>query len=512
MDNSINILLLEDNFYDAQLVFNQVKKSVDVFEWNHVSDLIEFIQILDCSKPDIILSDYNLIGFTGLDALEIVKQKCPLIPFIIVTGNLDEETAAETIKAGAWDYVVKDRLGRLDLAIKNALELKDEKEAKTLALEKLKKSEERFTLAVDGTMDGIWDHNLETGECYYSPRYKLMLGYNKEEFDDNCKTWINLLHHDDKEPTLLCLQKHLIQELPQYQAEFRMKCKDGTYKWILGRGKATFDSSGKACRISGSNKDISESKEKEFELVQAKEKAEESDRLKTAFLNNVSHEIRTPMNAILGFSNLLNRPVLSDENKYSYTQIINSSVNRLLKIVNDILDISKIESNQLELLISNIKIKRILDQVTHDHKQSQLYISKSEIEFRTKFPKEIDDYFLNTDPNRFRQIWDNLIVNSLGFTDKGFIEIGCTRVEVNGNAPQLEFYVKDSGIGISETDKNVIFELFRQCDNDRFKEGAGLGLCITKAIVELLGGKIWFESKVGLGTTFHFTFPLAYNS
>jgi len=506
MTKPLNILLLEDNLNDAELIRFQLTKSGFNFRLAHIIELDLFIETVRVSQPDLILSDYNLIGYTGLDALQIVKTECPLIPFIIVTGNLDEETSAETIKSGAWDYVLKDRLGRLELAIKNALELKKEKAEKAKALENLKKSEERFSLAVNGTMDGIWDQNIETGECYYSPRYKSMLGYNEQEFKDICNTWINLLHPDDKEATLLALLKNLNHELPQYKAEFRMKCKDGTYKWILSLGKAIFDNTGKACRITGSNKDISERKERERELIEAKEKAEESNRLKSAFLNNISHEIRTPMNAIQGYSDLFNKRALTEDKKNQFNEIINKSGKRLLHIVDDILDISKIESKQLEINTEIRKVKPLLDEIIDEHRQRELVDSKPNIEFRTAFPSNFMESTLVTDPVRFKQIWYNLISNSIKFTDKGFVEIGCQLK--NSITEEIVFYVKDTGIGISDLEKDKIFEPFRQADNERFKEGTGLGLSITKGLVQLLNGKIWFESIVNIGTIFYFSFPL----
>ena len=225
MEKTIKILLLEDNIYDAELIHHQISKNNINHNFKHVSKLDEFGKAMDEYKPDIILSDYNLVGFTGLDALEFAKQKCPLTPFIIVTGTIDEETAAETIKKGAWDYVVKERLSRLDSAMKKALQLKEEIEKSAISREKLKISEERFKLAIEGSQDGIWDWDLKSNEIYFSSRWKSMLGYEDSEIENNYASWESLLHPDDKESTLDALKKHLQKETPYYQSEFRLKSK-----------------------------------------------------------------------------------------------------------------------------------------------------------------------------------------------------------------------------------------------------------------------------------------------
>jgi len=282
MGKIIKILLLEDNLHDAELINHQISKSIIKYQFKHVAKLNDFSQAIGEYIPDIILSDYNLPGFTGLDALEIARQKCPLIPFIIVTGTIDEETAAKTIKMGAWDYVVKERLTRLSSAMKNALELKYEKGKRVIDREKLRISEERYMLAIEGSQDGLWDWNLKTNEVYLSSRWKSMLGYNYYDIENNYNEWENLLNPDDKDLTLSILKKHLNKESKFYNVEYRLKCKDGSYKWVFTRGKTIFDKNGSPYRMAGSQTDISEQKLMEEKLIEAKEKAEEN---KEQFIN-----------------------------------------------------------------------------------------------------------------------------------------------------------------------------------------------------------------------------------
>ena len=501
MEENIKILLLEDNSTDAELIHHQISKSIIKYQFKHISKFNDFSKAVEEYLPDIILSDYNLHGFTGLDALEIARQKCPLIPFIIVTGTIDEETAAKTIKQGAWDYVVKERLSRLSSAIKNVLELKDERNKRAIDREKLRISEERYTLAIEGSQDGIWDRDLKTDKMYFSRRWKSMLGYEEHEIENNHNSWEKLLHPDDKKITLAALDNHLNKRTPFYQAEFRLKCKDGSYKWIFARGKALFDKNGIPYRIAGSHTDISERKLMEEKLIKSKEKAEESDRLKSAFLANMSHEIRTPMNGIIGFASLLNESDLSGESQKKYIKFIEKSGVRMLEIINNIISISKIESGLVEVNSKEFNI---------NEQQEELYtffkpeVEAKGIDFSYKSFLPLNHSIIKTDKDKFFSILTNLIKNAIKYTEKGSIEFG-----YNLKGKFIEFYIKDTGIGIEDSRQGVIFDRFIQADieNKMARQGAGLGLSISKAYVELLGGNMWVKSETGKGSVFYFTIP-----
>jgi len=501
MDNFIKILLLEDNRHDAELIHHQISKNINKYKFKHVSKFNDFSNALDEYIPDIILSDFNLLGFTGLDALKLAKQKCPLIPFIIVTGTIDEETAAETIKQGAWDYVVKERLSRLNSAMKNALELKYEKEKRAIDKEKLRISEERYKLSIEGSQDAIWDRDLRTNKIYFSSRWKSMLGYEDHEIENSYKSFEKLLHPDDKEFALAAMESHLKKENPFYQVEFRLKCKDGSYKWVFARGKAIFDKKGLPYRIAGSHTDISERKLMEKKLIKAKEKAEESDKLKSAFLANMSHEIRTPMNGILGFASLLNEPNLSGESQKMYIKLIEKSGIRMLEIINNIISISKIESGLIE--VNNIEFN-INEQQENLYTFFKSEVEAKKIDFSFKSSLPFESAIIKTDKDKFLSVLTNLIKNAIKYTEKGSIEFG-----YNLKGKFLEFYIKDTGIGIESNRQKVIFERFIQADiEDKMAvQGAGLGLSISKAYVKILGGKIWVESETGKGSAFYFTIP-----
>ncbi len=255
-----------------------------------------------------------------------------------------------------------------------------------------------------------------------------------------------------------------------------------------------------------SNEELS-AREKELqkinqELTIAKEKAEESDRLKSAFLANMSHEIRTPMNGILGFSSLLKEPGLSGEEQQEYIRIIEKSGDRMLNIINDLISISKIESGQMEISTESMNINQqfnfLNDFFKHETKQKGLI-------FCMRCPLPDNKVSINTDKEKFVAILINLIKNSIKYTNNGSIEFG---YEFKGD--HFEFYVKDTGIGIPKNKQQMIFNRFVQVDSSISSgyEGAGLGLSITKAYVEMLGGSIWLDSEIGKGTIFFFTIPV----
>jgi signal transduction histidine kinase len=238
------------------------------------------------------------------------------------------------------------------------------------------------------------------------------------------------------------------------------------------------------------------------ELVIAKDKAEESDRLKTEFLSNLSHEIRTPMNGILGFTDLMREPGLLEDDRQLYVGIIEKSVNRLLKIINNLIDISKIQSGFVAL---NFDTRNIFEYLTHFVSQHQNEASQKGLELVIDFQLHDKLKTISSDFAKLDTILLNLIKNALAYSDKGKVKIGC---QLNNNS--YVFFVSDNGIGIPREKQQIIFDRFVKGDSSLTNntEGSGLGLAITKAYVEMLGGQIWVESEVDFGSTFYFSIPL----
>ncbi len=250
--------------------------------------------------------------------------------------------------------------------------------------------------------------------------------------------------------------------------------------------------------------------ERTKELLEAKEKAEESDRLKSAFLANMSHEIRTPMNGILGFAELLKEPGLSGDAQQVYIGIIQKSGERMLNIINEIVEISKIESGLMKLDIKGFNIN---EQIEYIYTFFIPEAKTKEIQLSYKNSLPFEKAKIKTDHEKLYAIIVNLVKNAIKYTKKGSIEFGYEVIEMMNPFSQLEmsiqFYVKDTGIGIQKDRQKAIFERFIQADieNRMAYQGAGLGLAISKSYVEMLGGKIWVESEESVGSTFYFTLP-----
>lgn len=251
--------------------------------------------------------------------------------------------------------------------------------------------------------------------------------------------------------------------------------------------------------------DITDRKQNEQELIKAKEYAEKSDRLKSAFLANMSHEIRTPMNGILGFTELLLEPDLSSKQKKEYIKIVQQCGQRMLSTVNDIVEISKIEAGLVQPNLTKTDVNGRTEEL---FRFFQPEADKKGIKLSLEMQLPQADKNITTDQNKLDSILTNLIKNALKYTDTGYIQMGCL-----SNNSEVEFYIKDTGIGIPKERQKAIFERFIQADiaDTRAFQGSGLGLAISKSYIEMLGGRIWVESREGKGSTFYFTLPIKNN-
>ena len=290
-----------------------------------------------------------------------------------------------------------------------------------------------------------------------------------------------------------------------WNGEFHNKKKNGELYWESAIISPIFDDLGSITHYLGIKEDITAKKQLLDELIAAKGKAEESDRLKSAFLANMSHEIRTPMNGILGFADLLKEPNLSGEEMLEYIEIIEKSGARMLNLIDEIVDISKIEAGLMEVHIRDTNINKQIEYIYKFFK-AEVESKGMKLTYNVGFPEK--ELIIAIDNEKLYAILINLVKNSIKYSFEGTIEFGYSFVVID-NQTYLQFFVKDTGIGIPEQRQDAIFERFIQADigDKRAFQGAGLGLSIAKAYVEMLGGKIWVDSTEGQGSVFYFTIP-----
>jgi len=365
---------------------------------------------------------------------------------------------------------------------------------------------------------------LEESELYYRNLYmESPSGYqslNQEGYILEVNpTWSDITGYDNIEVTGMPFTELLVKsDRKRFELDFQNLHKSGSTTnleydlinknkniiHISLNGRVNLDIDGNFKQTHCIITDFSERKKFEDELQIAKERAERSDRLKSAFLANMSHEIRTPMNAILGFSELLVISEPTQREKEDYIKMIHAKGNELMIIISDLIDISRIEAGDLNLSETNFSINDFLSTIHDQFKEDKLLKSKPQIQFRKKLPDDLNP-IVCSDKNRLKQVFNNLLSNAAKFTSDGYIELGYNIID-----NQVRFYIKDSGIGIDKNKFDVIFERFRQADLSLTRKygGTGLGLAISKQIIELLGGTIWVESKPDVGSTFYFTLDI----
>jgi hypothetical protein len=344
---------------------------------------------------------------------------------------------------------------------------------------------------------------------YANPFFTKLSGYLPEEYIGKTPRVLKSAYHPKEFYTEMW---NTIKSGKTWEGEFYNCNKNGEMYWENAIISPIANSNNEITHFVAIKTDVTNTKNINAELIIAKEQAEESDRLKSAFLANMSHEIRTPMNGILGFTELLKEPDLDDNQQKYYISIIENSGVRLLNIINNIIDISKIESGQMKVKITKINVNEQLTQIL-DFFNPEAKVKNIKLICNPGLPN--DEAFLKTDSEKFYAVLINLVKNALKYTETGFIEFGYNHFVETQNIVEtqcfasLQFYVKDTGIGIPKDRLEAIFERFIQADiaDKMARQGAGLGLSISKAYVEMLKGKIWVESEEGIGSTFYFTLP-----
>lgn len=385
----------------------------------------------------------------------------------------------------------------------------------------LRESEERWNFALEGSGNGVWDWNMEADRVHLSAYFMRMYDYYGDSVEATPAAWSELVHPDDMAQVLFDFDEHIAGRTSFYENEHRVRCKDGTYKWVLDRGMIVrYSAQGKPLRMVGTHSDISDKKMAEAKLLEAnvlleqrvaertqalenaKQDAESAVRIKTDFLSNMSHEIRTPISNIINISKMVLKTNL-DNRQQDYLEKIQVSGRVLLELVDDVLDYSHLESGKLQLDRGVIDIASMIESVV------ALYQSKAK-EKGIKIIVDVDarvDASLIGDAVRLKQMLANYISNAVKFSEKGKITIRVFVVAGSVSNLLLRFEVVDEGIGISPQAQQKLFAAFQQADMSLRRQfgGSGLGLAINRRLSAMMGGEVGFESQSGKGSTFWFT-------
>ncbi len=461
------------------MFFIELLKEKKILYFNNAQDVPEFASkakgfFNKTKSTSLIISSININNQT-IGALLITRNK----------------------KNSKWDFSDIHIVKMTSIILSNALK-------QNIIQKKLRTSEKRLQFALLAGNLGTWELNVKENTFYFDEKYANMFGLPNSTLN-RIPNWL----FENIHPIHIQLYENALEECIEgskkyYDLELKIKCKYGNYKWINDWGIVTsYDENGFPLKMVGITQDISKRKSMEDELMLAKSKAEHNEKLKSAFLANVSHEIRTPMNGISGFAELLYNNEVSENEKHKCFEIIWKNSTRLLELINNIVDISRLDTDQILLYEREYHINNILDDVEKLIHRNYPANKNVTLVFFKYFTDQSG--YISIDESRIKQILKNIISNAIKFTNNGSIEV---RYYLN-NEGLIEFSIKDTGSGIDDKQFNTIFKRFTQTENaiKLNKGGSGLGLPITKGLIDLMNGNIWFNSKKSIGSTFYFTIP-----
>jgi PAS domain S-box-containing protein len=509
MKPELHALIVEDSEDDAHLMVREIQRGGYTVIWERVETKADMQAALSNRSWDIILSDYSMPHFSAMSALETLKASELDIPFLVVSGTIGEETAVAALKSGAHDFLVKGKLARLVPAIER--ELRDAKIRRSH-----REAQSRYQLLVERLPIIVYLSPVDKLEdtIYVSPQIETILGYTSDEWVADPQFWQTRIHPDDRDAVLNVVAESGLTGNPSTM-EFRMLARDGHVVWFHDQTMLIRDERGQPSYWQGIKIDITKHKQAEEEILKLNTELEQrvqtrtmelerALRAKDEFLASMSHELRTPLNAILGLSESLSERTAGplNEKQERYVKTITESGHHLLSLINDILDLARIEAGQIVLNVAEVDLKQVCQ-------ASLRMINELAVRKQQRVTLEVDDAIgsIWVDERRLKQILVNLLSNAVKFTPAD----GSLGLIVRGDQQEkrVMFTVWDDGIGIHQSDLARLFRPFVQLDSSLAREapGTGLGLALVAQMVRLHGGSVNVESQPGEGSRFTVTLP-----
>ncbi|MGE5372148.1 MAG: response regulator [Solirubrobacterales bacterium] len=504
MASSLQVLLVEDHIDDADLIKREIKRGGYEIALTRVEDRAAFKKALTSQDWDIILSDHMLPHFSSEQALSILHESGKDIPFIIVSGEIGDELAVTAMRKGCQDYIMKDNLNRLVPAIQREIQEADFRRRHAAMAQQLEMEKGLFAVTLRSIGDGVIITDPNGQIMFLNSTAERLTAWPAEEAVGCPVTEVFRL----LDPlTGLKAPNPIEQVVATGQVVGLAKdtiliARDGKQQYVSASNAPIPGEKGSLRGVVVVFRDISAMKAAEEELLQAKDAAETADRYKTQFLANVSHEIRTPLNGIIGMTSLTMLSELNPEQRENL-ELIATSARSLLRIIDDLLDLSKIEAGRVEIKSVVFDLSLLIAGLMRPH---AIQCSMKGLELKYHIEDDVPVH-LYGDPDRLGQILNNLLSNGIKFTEQGALSLSVHCLRCEGGNATLQFILNDTGIGIAETEMPKLFRSFSQVDGSYTRKygGTGLGLVISKQLVELMGGTIGVASQKGVGSTFSFT-------
>ena len=487
------ILLVEDDLVDQIAFKRMVKREQLNYDFQIAGSLKEAKECLSNQRYELVITDYQLGDGNAVALFDYLKST----PFIFATGGGDEEIAVKALKAGAFDYLIKDQernyLKVLPLTIDNAIR-------RSKMNERLRLLESVIVNANDAVIIATASKKIPE-IMYVNQAFMEMSGYDEAEVQ---KKGFGIFVGEETDRTEVQRIANAFRDYESVKSELIFYRKNGTPYWVGISIVPLKDKNGKTTHFVSIQRDITERKEAEQALIEAREAAEQARLAESQFLANMSHEIRTPMNAVIGMTHLLMDENLSPK-QLEYINALKFSADSLMGIISDILDLSKIEAGKLDFEQKQFNLYELLNSL---QRAFNFKVKQKDVNVIFSLDEGVDNDVIG-DPTRLNQILTNLLGNSGKFTLEGEIGVRMSILESNELRYLLKFEVYDTGIGIEEDKLDLVFENFKQANSQIHRKfgGTGLGLPIVKNLVELQGGKISVASEIEKGTTFTFVLP-----